>query len=251
VRLRLSRERVFAPSLRGAVAVLLLCVLFVCLGMWQWHRGIERQVQWTRFARGAERVQELGTREVTALPLFQRVSVTGELDGAHQFLLDNRSYRGRPGYEVLTPLERPGAAALLIDRGWVPFSGRRAQLPDVSLPAGAPERTPVTLTGRLAALPSPGLASGRAPPDPRAPWPKLASFPRIEELAAVLGAPLAPRILLLDPKAPEGYVRDWQPPGMTPLRHFSYAIQWWSFAALAVIVWLSMSARRAGTAEET
>ncbi len=41
-----------------------------------------------------------------ALPLFQRVSVTGELDGAHQFLLDNRSYRGRPGYEVLTPLAR-------------------------------------------------------------------------------------------------------------------------------------------------
>jgi cytochrome oxidase assembly protein ShyY1 len=31
---------------------------------------------------------------------------------------------------------------------------------------------------------------------------------------------------------------------MTPLRHYSYAIQWWTFAALAVIVWALMSARR-------
>ena len=60
------------------------------------------------------------------------------------------------------------------------------------------------------------------------------------ELASALGAPLEPRILLLDPQAPFGYVRDWQPPGMSPLRHFSYAIQWWSFAALALIVWAVM-----------
>jgi surfeit locus 1 family protein len=242
---------VFAPTPLPTALALLVALLCTALGVWQYRRGLGREAEWARFARGADALVDLGSRALTDVPLYQRVRLGGQLDGAHQFLLDNRSYRGRPGYEVLTPLERPGAAALLIDRGWVPFSGRRAQLPDVSLPAGAPERTPVTLTGRLAALPSPGLASGRAPPDPRAPWPKLASFPRIEELAAVLGAPLAPRILLLDPKAPEGYVRDWQPPGMTPLRHFSYAIQWWSFAALAVIVWLSMSARRAGTAEET
>jgi cytochrome oxidase assembly protein ShyY1 len=31
---------------------------------------------------------------------------------------------------------------------------------------------------------------------------------------------------------------------MSPLRHFSYAIQWWSFAALALIVWTVMLLRR-------
>ncbi len=55
---------------------------------------------------------------------------------------------------------------------------------------------------------------------------------------------LAARILLLDPQAPFGYVRDWQPPGMAPLRHLSYAIQWWCFAALALIAWAIMSTRK-------
>jgi len=100
----------------------------------------------------------------------------------------------------------------------------------------------VTLTGRVAQLPSPGLALGRAPP--QGAWPKVTAFPDMAELVSALGAPLEPRILLLDAQAPFGYVRDWQPPGMSPLRHFSYAIQWWSFAALALTVWTVMLLRR-------
>jgi len=237
--LRLGR-RVFAPSAGFTVATLLLCALFVRLGAWQWHKGIQRQQEWTRFARGADQVIALDERPVTELPLYQRVRVTGRLDGARQFLLDNRTYRGRAGYEVLTPLTRAGAALLLIDRGWVPFTGTRARLPDISFEAAAP----VSLSGRIAQLPSPGLASGRSAPDARAAWPKVTSYPSVAELSAALGAPLAARIVLLDPQAPFGYLRDWQPPGMAPLRHLSYAIQWWSFAALALIVWAIMSTRR-------
>jgi surfeit locus 1 family protein len=232
--------RVFAPSARFTVAALVLCALCVRLGAWQWHQGSERQEEWARFARGADQVIALGARAVSEVPLYQRVSVTGRLEGARQFLLDNRTYRGRAGYEVLTPLTRAGAAVLLIDRGWVPFSGSRARLPDIAFEAAAP----VTLSGRIVELPSPGLASGRSAPDARAPWPKVTSYPSAGELGAALGAPLAARILLLDPQAPFGYVRDWQPPGMAPLRHLSYAIQWWSFAALALIVWVLMSTRR-------
>ncbi len=232
--------RVFAPSAGFTVVALVLCALFVRFGAWQWHKGMQREQEWTRFARGADQVIALGARAVSDVPLFQRVSVTGRLESARQFLLDNRTYRGRAGYEVLTPLTRAGAAVLLVDRGWVPFSGSRARLPDIAFEAAAP----VTLSGRLAELPSPGLARGRSAPDARAPWPKVTSYPRAAELGAALGAPLAARILLLDPQAPFGYVRDWQPPGMAPLRHLSYAIQWWSFATLALIVWAVVSTRR-------
>jgi surfeit locus 1 family protein len=232
--------RVFAPSAGCTVAALVLCALFVRLGAWQWHQGMQRQEQWTRFARGADQVIALGSRAVSDVPLYQRVRVTGRLEGARQFLLENRAYRGRAGYEVLTPLTRAGAAVLLIDRGWVPFSGSRAHLPDIAFEAAAP----VTLSGRIAELPSPGLASGRSAPEARAPWPKVTSYPSAGELGAALDAPLAARILLLDPQAPFGYVRDWQPPGLAPLRHLAYAIQWWSFAALALIVWALMSTRR-------
>jgi len=234
-----ARLKSLATGLAAALALAALCAW---LGVWQWQRGTRAEAEWTRFARGTDRLQDLGRLEVTALPPYQHVAVSGELDGAHQFLLDNRSFRGRPGYEVLTPLRRGGdALPLLVDRGWVPFGGSRARLPDVALAAPAS----VTLSGRLAPLPSPGLASGRVAPQASSPWPKLTSFPTLEELGAALGERLAPRILLLDPQASFGYARDWQPPGMAPLRHFAYAIQWWCFAALALIVWAVLGVRRA------
>ena len=230
----------FAPTLAATLVALLAAALCVRLGIWQWQRGSTAQAEWSRFVRGTDTLQELGARGVTDLPLFQRVAVQGELDGAHQFLLDNRSFHGRPGYEVLTPLLRTANPPLLIDRGWLPFTGRRAQLPDVSLSAPST----VQLTGRLANLPSAGLAAGRAAPDPHGPWPRLASFPTLAQLEQAFGAALAPRILLLDPQSPFGYAREWQPPGMSPLRHFAYAIQWWCFAALALVLWAVMGVRR-------
>ena len=116
-------RRVFAPTLRFTLLALLLAALFVRLGVWQWQRGEQREAAAARFAGGGDQVLELGTEAVADLPLYQRVSVEGELDGAHQFLLENRTFEGRAGYEVLTPLTRAAAPALLIDRGWVPFSG--------------------------------------------------------------------------------------------------------------------------------
>ena len=231
--------RVFAPSPAFTLIALVLAALFVRLGVWQWQRGTSRQQEWTQYARGADQLRALDARPTSEVPLFQRVSVTGHLDSAHQFLLDNRTHDGRPGYEVLTPLVRADSPALLIDRGWVPFTGSRARLPAVELDAPAA----VALTGRIALLPSPGLALGRAAPGADASWPKVTSYPDMTWLASALGVSLESRILLLDPGAPFGYVRKWQAPGLSPLRHFSYAIQWWSFAALAVIGWLVMSRR--------
>jgi len=231
--------RVFAPTLGFTVLAVLLAAVFVRLGAWQWQRGEQRHAAAARFARGADQVLELGAGSAADVPLYQRVGVAGELDPAHQFLLDNRTFEGRAGYEVLTPLVRTGAPALLIDRGWVPFRGSRAQLPDVSLAVSGPVR----LTGRIASLPSPGLAMGRAAPSPGAPWPKVTSYPDMAQLAAALGAPLGPRIVLLDPMSPFGYVRAWQAPGLPPLRHYFYAAQWWSFAVLTLVMWVIVSRR--------
>jgi cytochrome oxidase assembly protein ShyY1 len=216
----------------------LLALAFLRLGLWQWHKGRAREAERVAFARGAEQVLMLGTGPVAALPPYQRVAVRGTLDGAHQFLLDNRSYRGTPGYEVLTPLTRAGAATLLVDRGWVPFSGSRARLPAIGLASPAA----VTLSGRLGNLPVAGLALGHAPPA-GGPWPKVTSFPSTAELAAALGTPLEGRILLLDAASPDGYLRDWQPQGLAPLRHFAYAINWWVFALMALVFW-GIGARR-------
>ena len=242
--------RVFAPSLGLTALAVLLGVLFVYLGRWQWHRGNDRQQAWDRFARGADRVVPLGAQPLSSVAQFQRVSVQGHYDEAHQFLLDNRSYQGRPGYEVLTPLVRPPARdtsaqpasgdIVLIDRGWVPFSGLRARLPGVAIQS----HDEITVTGRVAKLPSAGLASGRAPPSGQGPWPRVTSFPTMNELSQAFGAPLEQDIVLLDSRDPDGYVRDWRPPGLEPTRHWSYAIQWWSFAAILLFLWVRLGFRK-------
>jgi len=88
---------VFAPSAAFTVATLLLCALFVRLGAWQWHKGIERQQEWTRFASGADQVIALGTRAVSDVPLFQRVRVTGRLDARASSCSTTALTGGAPG----------------------------------------------------------------------------------------------------------------------------------------------------------
>jgi surfeit locus 1 family protein len=233
-------SRVFAPSWTFTVLTVALCIAFFFLGRWQWRRGELRQAEYERFAAGTEQVVPLGSRGIDQVPRFQRVSLLGHLDADHQFLLDNRSYRGHAGYEVLTPLRRPNERVVLVDRGWVPFSGLRERLPGVALkPRGT-----VTIVGRVDGLPSPGLASGQAPPSPTAPWPKVTAFPSMAQLSSALGVPLEPGIVLLDPQEEDGYVRDWHPPGMEPIRHWSYAVQWWSFGVVLLVLWAGLSLRK-------
>jgi surfeit locus 1 family protein len=234
-------RRIFEASWLMTALTIAACVAFVDLGRWQWGRGNLREAEAEEFARGSEVPVDLGTRTLADVERFQRVRVRGHFDTAHQFLLDNRTSDGRPGYEVLTPFEREGGGVtFLIDRGWVPFSGYREKLPDIALTASES----IELVGRVDEMPSAGLESGRSAPEANAPWPKVTTYPHPAELTAALGRPVEKRILLLDARAPNGYVREWQPPGLPAIRHWSYAVQWWAFAVLAVALWVILGFRK-------
>ncbi len=233
-------SRVFAPSPAWTLLALTGIVLFVSLGRWQWGRYETRTAQWQEFARGADRVVPLGSHATTDLPRFQHVQVEGRLLGDRQFLLDNLSHDGLPGYHVLTPLELGDGRVVLVDRGWIRFSGYRDRPPDVTLRAAGP----VTITGRLDELPAAGIEASRVGPPAGGAWPKVASFPKAEQLAAALERPVERRVVLLDAGSGEGYVRAWQPPGVSPQTNLSYAIQWWAFATLALVLWAILSTRK-------
>ena len=217
---------------------------FIALGRWQWHRAAQARALDARFLAGADAVLEPGRADgsLGALPRYAQVRIVGRYDDAHQFLLDNMSVQGMPGYEVLTPLALAGGRTLIVNRGWVPLSESRRQLPDVRV---ANPQASTTVVGRLDNLPVPGIALGHAAPPPGAQWPKLTSFPTMADLSAALDRPLETRQLLLNPAEPAGYVRDWQPPGMSPAQHLSYAIQWWGFATVAAGLYVFLNRRRA------
>jgi cytochrome oxidase assembly protein ShyY1 len=225
------------------LATLLLLGVFVSLGRWQWHRGEAKQAVWAEYQRDAA-AQPVGSQHIDDLPRFAHASIEGAFDPDHQFLLDNRSHQGAPGYEVLTPFKLVNGRVILVNRGWVPFTGYRDRLPDVSMLVERPDAQPLQIRGRIDELPAPGLASGRAPPDANAPWPRLTSFPTSDELSAALGERIERRILLMDADLPGGYVREWQPPGLDPARHFSYAIQWWGFAVVLLVLYFGLNFRK-------
>jgi surfeit locus 1 family protein len=231
--------RVFSPSWLITLLTAALLIAFVGLGRWQWQRGAAKQQVWAQFERdgGAEKLM---SRSFDDVARFARIEVTGHYQPWKQFLLDNISHAGRPGYEVLTPFVLVDGRRTLVNRGWVPFSGYRDSLPDVSL------RDPgeVTITARIEDLPSGGLASGHAAPETGAAWPKLTSFPTHEDLETALGTKLQRRILLLDASNPNGYVREWTPPGLPPERHLSYAIQWWGFALVLLVLYFGLNFRK-------
>jgi surfeit locus 1 family protein len=244
IRIAIGR-RLFAPSWLMTSLTLALLVLFIGLGRWQWDRGDYKAQLREQFLAGEGPAVALGAEPTTALARFARITVAGRWDGERQFLLDNRTREGRAGYEVLTPLRLADGRWLLVNRGWLPFSGFREQLPEVSLSRAAEAASAVRVSGRIDELPSAGLESGRAAPPQSGTWPRVTSYPKAAELAAALGLPaIEPRVLLLDADAADGYRRDWQPPGMVPEKHWSYAIQWWSFAVVLLLLYTMLNTKK-------
>ncbi|HEY2416738.1 MAG TPA: SURF1 family protein [Steroidobacteraceae bacterium] len=213
-------------------ALTLLAVLaFFQLGRWQWHRAEQKRVLVAAFYAGDRAVQPLAGHSSAALPRYAQVRARGHYDGEHQFLLDNMSHDGRPGYEVLTPLLLEGGGTLMVNRGWVPLTVSRRQLPVIAVD----DSVSVSPAGKLDALPVAGIALGHLPPDHGPQWPKLTSFPVMADLSTALARPLEARQLLLNPDEPYGYLRDWKPnTSFGPEGHISYAVQWWGFALLAL-----------------
>lgn len=237
-------RRVFSPSWLMTGITLALLILFISLGRWQWGRAELKEQLGEAFAANAMRIVALESKTTTELPRYTRIEVSGRWESDRQFLLDNRTRDGRAGYEVLTPLRLSDGRWLLVNRGWVPFEGYRDQLPDVGL---APRDGEVSASGLLDELPTSGLAGGRAAPAVTGSWPRVTSYPQPAELARSLGVDprrLERRVLLLDVSIPEGYRRDWKPFAKGPEQNWSYAIQWWSFAVLLLVLFVSLNLKK-------
>jgi surfeit locus 1 family protein len=228
------------------VAIIGLFVLggvFASLGTWQLRRADSSRVTRAQFDGSASEAA------LTALPTsltdaerFRRVELRGEYVAGPQFLLDNMLHDGVAGYHVLTALRVAGGREhVLVNRGWVPVGVDRRVLPEVAV--GGESRA---VSGRLERLPRPGMRLGASPEgSERGEGVLVLQYPTATELARRLGRPVYDYELLLDAAAPDGYVREWQAPGVAPERHLAYAGQWLALAIGAMAAALVMTCRTA------
>jgi surfeit locus 1 family protein len=55
-----------------------------------------------------------------------------------------------------------------------------------------------------------------------------------------------PVVMLLDPAEGGGFVRDWPRELPKEGMHLGYAIQWFAFAVIALVIWLRLSLAKSG-----
>lgn len=224
-----SGGRRFRPALVQTLATLVLLPVFVGLGSWQVQRAAEKQhlLDAGSAARQAAPVPA-GSLGPTKVPLHAQAS--GQYD-EHLFLLDNRVRDRQAGYEVLAPLRIADDEAVLVNLGWVAQGNSRAQLPAVEVPAGTvrvtglamtPEAPPFELSDRET------FATG---------WPKVVQTALPGTLEKELDYRLRPVVLYPDGSEVAAHKVEVMHE-FGPSRHHGYAVQWFGFATVLIIVYL-------------
>jgi surfeit locus 1 family protein len=158
---------------------------------------------------------------------YRRARGAGVYDFEHEVMVMARVHRGVPGVHVVTPLRITDDLAVLVERGWVPA-------PDGKLPAIDPAEVGDTaVVSGVFVFPSEGAAAQSADVG----WPRYVTGLNVITLAAAYPYRLAPLVLRRTelPTAAPTDMRAIPLPPMTNGPHLSYALQWFSFATIALV----------------
>jgi surfeit locus 1 family protein len=202
----------FRPRLWAAALAAAACAAGIALGVWQAGR--------------AEQKRALGAQQ-------QRIVVHGEFLAERTLLLDNKVRHHRAGYEVVTPLRLAEGIHVLVNRGWIEAPPRRDQLPEVATPRGR-----VRVEGRmLERLPQPMKLSEKTSS-------KVRQSIDLKEFALESGLALQAFVIEQHAGPADGLLREWTAPDAGIEKHQAYSLQWYSLAALAVVLFLVLSFKR-------
>ena len=232
---------IFHPRLFPSLATLLLLPVLMRLGFWQLDRAEEKRVQLQQFeSRLSEPAVDINQpAELNKLAAYQKVRLKGQFDTRHQFLLDNKVYHGKVGYQVLSAVKLPQQRqAILVNRGWIPMGSSREQLPEFGTPQGT-----VQIEGQLKYGTGIGVQLGEIANSTQG-WPRVIQWVEPQPLAARLGYPLAPAVVLMDAKAEGGFVRDWYIKRIEPEKSTSYAVQWFALSLALLVIYFVVNTRK-------
>ena len=239
------RGRKFQPKLWALVVAVIFAVVTYRLGNWQGDRAAYKIDQQTQLDAALSApplkftdLASTGNAATVSTALrYRSVELAGSFVDKELFLLDNRIIDGKVGYGVLQSFRvdlPPGGPerTVLIDRGWVVAALDRATLPKLETPTGI-----INISGRINQPPSRNPGTFDNGPETRL------NYVNLEELSQRVGHKLEP--MIVEQIAGPGFTGVVRPaPGANFERNRAYQLQWYAFAAMAVILFFVLSFRK-------
>ena len=237
----------FRPSVLMTLATVLVMVLCIKAGFWQYNKAqaklaLQTQLN-TRLAEPAVALPEK-IEDVDAWR-YRRVKFSGVYDTRYQILLDNQVENTVAGYHVLTPMRVEGSKLyVLVNRGWVAGVANR-KAPEIATPQGQQ-----TIEGDIS-LPAAKFFTLEAAPNSDAKsqsqswqnhvWQNL----DMQRYAKLVPFAVQPFVVRLDVKSEAGgFVRNWPPPGDRVSMHLGYAYQWFGFALTLLVIYIVLNLKK-------
>jgi surfeit locus 1 family protein len=225
----------FNPGPWPTIGAAALIALTVCLGVWQTHRGDEKEERQRQLeARVRETAVVLTGSVESAEPLlYRRVRASGEFQAAGQIYLDNQVLHERAGYFVVTPLQLRDGAVVLVNRGWI------ARGPAYPAPPPAPPPAGTVEVAGLATLP-PARFLELGPAMSGNVWQNL-TIARYRETTK---SKVLPVVVLSDAPG-AGLEAVHETPDSGVAKHREYALTWFALAATTLALWVGLNLARA------
>ncbi len=220
------RPRFFIP----AFLIIATLALLITLGFWQLDRADEKRAIEDQVANANANIAELITDvDLLSEKEYYHVHLQGSYVGDKQFIYDNQIVDQISGYYVLTPFVLKGdSRAILINRGFIPWNGRRDQIADIDIGAKIAE-VQVQISKPVKRM---ELKASEITQD----FPVLVQALDVDEMSAIASLDFANIVGLLGPESENGFVRKWDPYTGSIERHIGYAIQWFLMALVLSII---------------
>ena len=240
---RIKPLTVTRAGIVGTIVVLAVAATCARLGFWQLSRLHERTTRNQLLDRRMQLppLQIQGPGLDTAGLLYRRAEVSGRFDHDRTIVLPGRALRGAPGVHVLTPvLLGGGYSAVLVNRGWVPAAD--AATVNFDSLRTSPE---IRLTGLILAFPGSSRRKPSRNPVRDTVFRRSWFSPDPEAIRRQYPYKLLPfELQALPDDDARGFPIRLPPPVLDRGPHLGYAIQWFCFAAIALIGWTILMIRK-------
>lgn len=230
----------FSPKLIPTVVTLLLLTLLYSLGQWQLSRAhakdnLKQQIESRRLNDPVE-PGFLPTNKDDRQ--FVPVTLTGRFNASKSFLLDNKVMKMNAGFNVVTPFELENGSWVLVNRGWIPRTKYRKDLPEFE----TPDETQ-TLTGFVRTPYDKVFMLQDQQYDVRQ-WPVIIQSINIIEIEKVVDVKLASYVVKLDKNSAAGFDRNWPALKLDSSKHIGYAVQWFGLFVALMSIYFIVNTKR-------